>query len=82
MRLPSRVVNDPARAVSEQLQVERVAIHLVRLPFREPFETSSGRIDTRLSPRLGFEIDLDYTMSHTRTLERIGRSGVQQQRSV
>ncbi len=78
MLLPSQIVNDPARAISERLRVERVAIHLVRLPFKEPFETSFGRIDSRLSLRLGFEIDLGYTKSHTQTLERIGRSGVRQ----
>ena len=78
MRLTSEVVGDPARAVSEQPRVERVAIHLVRLPFKEPIETSFGRRGSRLTPRLGFEIDLDYTKSHTQTLERIGRSGMQQ----
>ena len=81
MRLPSQVVNDPARAVSERLRVERVAIHLVRLPFKEPFETGFGRRDseTRGSVQgIGFEVDLGYTKSHTQTLERIGRSGVRQ----
>ena len=35
-------------AVSEQLRVESVEIRLVRLPLNEPFETSFGRIDSRL----------------------------------
>ena len=32
----------------DQLQIDRVEIRLVRLPLNEPFETSFGRIDSRL----------------------------------
>ncbi len=48
MQSPPQVVNDPACAVSDQLRVERIAIHLVRLPLNEPFETSQGSIESRL----------------------------------
>lgn len=48
MHSPSQVVSDPLRAISDWLRVERVAIHLVRLPLNEPFETSFGSIDSRL----------------------------------
>ena len=35
-------------AVSEQLDIESVEIRTVRLPLKEPFETSFGRFDSRL----------------------------------
>ena len=41
---------DRARRFTDdrQVQVERVGIHLIRLPLREAFETSFGRINSRL----------------------------------
>ncbi len=41
-------MNEPFRTVSDQLHVDGVEIRLVRLPLIEPFETSFGRIDSRL----------------------------------
>ncbi|MCM3901409.1 MAG: o-succinylbenzoate synthase [Pyrinomonadaceae bacterium] len=41
--------------VSEQLHLESVEIRLVRLPLNEPFETSFGRIDSRLIFVVGVE---------------------------
>ena len=34
-------------AVTRQVRVERLGIRLIRLPLKEPFETSFGRIDSR-----------------------------------
>src|SRR5258705_3500731 len=48
MQTRSEAVTTPLRAVSEQLAIERVEIRTVRLPLNEPFETSFGRIDSRL----------------------------------
>ncbi|HEV8485829.1 MAG TPA: hypothetical protein VGV87_19965, partial [Blastocatellia bacterium] len=35
-------------AATRQVRVERMGIRLIRLPLKEPFETSFGRIDSRL----------------------------------
>lgn len=48
MQSPPQVVNDPERAVSDQLRAERVTLRTLRLPLNEPFETSFGSIDSRL----------------------------------
>jgi o-succinylbenzoate synthase len=48
MQTRSEVVTPSLQTVSEQLHVESVEIRLVRLPLNEPFETSFGRIDSRL----------------------------------
>lgn len=42
-------VDLPVRsAIEQQVRVEQLGIRLVRLPLKEPFETSFGRIDSRL----------------------------------
>lgn len=48
MQPRSEVLNQPAGAVPERLAIEKVEIRTVRLPLVEPFETSFGRIDSRL----------------------------------
>ncbi len=48
MQTRSGVVTQSLHTVSEQLHVESVEIRTVRLPLNEPFETSFGRIDSRL----------------------------------
>ena len=48
MQTRSRVLNETAAAVPEQFVIERVELRTVRLPLNEPFETSFGRIDSRL----------------------------------
>lgn len=48
MQTPSQIVSGSIQSVSDQLRVDRVEIRLVRLPLNEPFETSFGRIDSRL----------------------------------
>jgi O-succinylbenzoate synthase len=44
-------------ATATRVRVERVAMRLVRLPLREPFETSFGRIDSRLIFLVSVEAD-------------------------
>jgi O-succinylbenzoate synthase len=48
MQNRSGVLTQSFHTVSEQLHLETVEIRLVRLPLNEPFETSFGRIDSRL----------------------------------
>ena len=48
MQTRSGVVTQSLPTVSEQIQVESVEISTVRLQLIEPFETSFGRIDSRL----------------------------------
>lgn len=48
MQPRSEVLNQPASAAPERLAIEKVEIRTVRLPLVEPFETSFGRIDSRL----------------------------------
>jgi O-succinylbenzoate synthase len=48
MQTQSGVITQSWHTVSEQLHVESVEIRTVRLPLNEPFETSFGRIDSRL----------------------------------
>ncbi|HEU4769183.1 MAG TPA: o-succinylbenzoate synthase [Pyrinomonadaceae bacterium] len=48
MQPRSEVLNQPAYAAPDRLAIEKVEIRTVRLPLVEPFETSFGRIDSRL----------------------------------
>jgi O-succinylbenzoate synthase len=48
MQRRSEVLNETVAAVPERLVIERVELRTVRLPLNEPFETSFGRIDSRL----------------------------------
>ncbi len=48
MQSRSEVVTTPAPAVSDQIAIEKIEMRTVRLPLNEPFETSFGRIDSRL----------------------------------
>ena len=48
MQTPSEVLNKTAAAVPDQLVIEKVELRTVRVPLNEPFETSFGRIDSRL----------------------------------
>jgi len=48
MQTPSEVLNKTAAAVPDRLVIERIELRTVRLPLVEPFETSFGRIDSRL----------------------------------
>jgi O-succinylbenzoate synthase len=48
MQTRSEVLNETVAAVPERLVIERVELRTVRLPLNEPFETSFGRIDSRL----------------------------------
>ncbi len=48
MRTRSEVVARPLQAVDEQLAIDKIEIRTVRLLLKEPFETSFGRIDSRL----------------------------------
>src|SRR5260370_27145695 len=48
MQSRSEVVTAPAPAVSDQIAIEKIEMRTVRLPLNEPFETSFGRIDSRL----------------------------------
>lgn len=45
---PRSEVLNPAYAAPDRLAIEQVEIRTVRLPLNEPFETSFGRIDSRL----------------------------------
>ena len=44
----SEVLNQAVAAELDRLAVERIELRTVRLPLNEPFETSFGRIDSRL----------------------------------
>lgn len=48
MQTPPQVINRLWHPALDMIRVERVEIRLVRLPLNEPFETSFGRIDSRL----------------------------------
>jgi o-succinylbenzoate synthase len=48
MQPRSEVLNQPVYAAPDRLAIEQVEIRTVRLPLNEPFETSFGRIDSRL----------------------------------
>jgi o-succinylbenzoate synthase len=48
MQTPSEVVSQHITSVSEQLTIEKIETRTLRLPLQEPFETSFGRIDSRL----------------------------------
>ena len=48
MQTPSEVVSQHIASVSEQLTIEKIETRTLRLPLQEPFETSFGRIDSRL----------------------------------
>ena len=48
MQTPSEVLNKTAAAVPDRLVIEKIELRTVRLPLVEPFETSFGRIDSRL----------------------------------
>ncbi len=49
MRDTQKIVDHPRKTTAEhQVYVERVEMRLLRIPLREPFETSFGRTDTRL----------------------------------
>ena len=49
MRHPSNISGDDGHSPSdESIQIDNVEVRLIRLPLNEPFETSFGRIDTRL----------------------------------
>jgi o-succinylbenzoate synthase len=48
MQTPSEVVSQHIESVCEQLTIEKVETRTLRLPLQEPFETSFGRIDSRL----------------------------------
>jgi O-succinylbenzoate synthase len=55
MQNQSGVVTQSLHTVSEQLRIESIEIRTVRLPLNEPFETSFGRIDSRLIFVVGVE---------------------------
>jgi O-succinylbenzoate synthase len=58
MRDSLNVVDHPQRSVAErQISVERLDLRLIRLPLKEPFETSFGRIDSRLIFLVSIESD-------------------------
>ena len=48
MQTPSEVLNQTVVADPEPVVIEKVELRTVRLPLTEPFETSFGRIDSRL----------------------------------
>lgn len=48
MQTPSEVLNKTVATAPERLVIERIELRTVRLPLNEPFETSFGRIDSRL----------------------------------
>ena len=47
MQPSSKILNERSLP-TESVEIERVELRLVRLPLNEPFETSFGRIDSRL----------------------------------
>lgn len=48
MKVSYREHDLPSRAGNEALEIDQVEIRLIRLPLKEPFETSFGKIDSRL----------------------------------
>jgi o-succinylbenzoate synthase len=48
MQTPSEVVSQHVTTISEALTIEKIETRTLRLPLQEPFETSFGRIDSRL----------------------------------
>ena len=48
MQTPSEVLNKSVAGAPDQLVIEKVELRTVRMPLNEPFETSFGRIDSRL----------------------------------
>lgn len=48
MQMRSEVLNQTVASVPDGLAIERIELRTVRLPLNEPFETSFGRIDSRL----------------------------------
>src|SRR5678815_3152847 len=48
MQMRSEVLNQTVEAGPDRLAIERIELRTVRLPLNEPFETSFGRIDSRL----------------------------------
>ena len=48
MQAQPEVVTRPSELVSDQIEIERVEMRTVRLLLNEPFETSFGRIESRL----------------------------------
>jgi len=48
MQKQSEVLNQTVGVVDDRLAIERIELRTVRLPLNEPFETSFGRIDSRL----------------------------------
>jgi o-succinylbenzoate synthase len=48
MQTPSGVLNKSVAAVPDRVAIEKIELRTVRLPLNEPFETSFGRIDSRL----------------------------------
>lgn len=48
MQTPSEVLNQTVAADPERVVIEKLELRTVRLPLNEPFETSFGRIDSRL----------------------------------
>ena len=58
MRDSLNIVDHPQLSVTErQIGVDRVDLRLIRLPLKEPFETSFGRIDSRLIFLVSIESD-------------------------
>jgi O-succinylbenzoate synthase len=48
MQTRSEVLTIPPQVVSHQIAIEKIEMRTLRLPLNEPFETSFGRIDSRL----------------------------------
>ncbi|HEX6733133.1 MAG TPA: o-succinylbenzoate synthase [Pyrinomonadaceae bacterium] len=57
MQTPSEVVSRHITTVPEQLTIEKIETRTLRLPLQEPFETSFGRIDSRLIFLVSVEAD-------------------------
>ena len=56
MQTPSEVLNQTVVADPEPVVIEKVELRTVRLPLTEPFETSFGRIDSRLIFLVAFDV--------------------------
>src|SRR6476660_8572096 len=48
MQQPSKISDHPERDISAAIRIDGVELRLVRLSLVEPFETSFGRLDSRL----------------------------------
>lgn len=48
MQTPSVILNEQLTGASERLTIDKIETRTLRLPLQEPFETSFGRIDSRL----------------------------------